>query len=72
MAHSYTLIHSRMPAALLPQIVRCAMRLSHADPDQSGRRFVLTYFLEDASLSVFEQALPNSGHPGGKFMERDV
>lgn len=35
-----------------------------------GRSFVVSFFLEDHSLAVFEPPVPNSGIPGGKFLER--
>jgi hypothetical protein len=41
--------------------------LSHADV---GRRFVLSYFLMDDSLLIFEPPVRNSGITGGKFLER--
>jgi hypothetical protein len=41
--------------------------LSNADKD---RRFVITYFLSDDTLSVFEPPVRNSGIIGGKFLER--
>jgi hypothetical protein len=44
---------------------RCG--LSHAD---AGRRFVLSYFLMDDSVLIFEPPIRNSGITGGKFLER--
>ncbi|KAI8464444.1 MAG: hypothetical protein J3K34DRAFT_526184 [Monoraphidium minutum] len=41
--------------------------LSHAD---AGRCFVLSYFLMDDSLLIFEPPVRNSGIGGGKFLER--
>ncbi|KIY92203.1 EF-hand domain-containing family member C2 [Monoraphidium neglectum] len=41
--------------------------LSHAD---AGRNFVLSYFLMDDSLLIFEPPVRNSGIGGGKFLER--
>ncbi len=32
--------------------------------------FVLSYFMGDGSLSIFEPPQRNSGLPGGKFLER--
>ena len=34
------------------------------------RRFVLSYFCADDTLSVFEPPVPNSGIMGGKYLER--
>lgn len=42
-------------------------RLSAAD---GARSFVLSFFLADATLAVFEQPVPNSGVVGGKYLER--
>jgi hypothetical protein len=39
--------------------------VSHA-----GRRFVLSYFMMDDSLLIFEPPVRNSGIIGGKFLER--
>lgn len=41
--------------------------LSNADKD---RRFVISYFLSDDTMSVFEPPVRNSGIIGGKFLER--
>eukprot|EP00949_MAST-11_sp_MAST-11-sp1_P001915 g1915.t1 len=38
-------------------------------PDKE-RRFVISYFLQDDTLRVFEVVVPNSGMLGGKFVER--
>lgn len=34
------------------------------------RTFTLSFFLADATLSMSEAPVPNSGIPGGKFLER--
>lgn len=44
-------------------------RLTQADLDRS---FVLSFFLADDTLSVFEPSGRNSGFPGGKFLERGI
>lgn len=44
--------------------------LAHASVDDESRRFVVSFFLEDGTLSVFEAREPNSGHVGGLFLER--
>ncbi|GBF93267.1 protofilament ribbon of flagellar microtubules [Raphidocelis subcapitata] len=41
--------------------------LSHAD---AGRSFVLSYFMMDDSILIFEPPVRNSGIGGGKFLER--
>ncbi|KAI7846107.1 hypothetical protein COHA_000368 [Chlorella ohadii] len=36
----------------------------------AGRRFVMSFFMADQTLAVFEPPQPNTGIPGGKFLER--
>jgi len=33
-------------------------------------RFIISYFLLDQTISIFEPRVPNTGIPGGKFLER--
>lgn len=45
----------------------------HACPPgdvNAGREFVVTYFLEDDTLSVYEPRVKNSGVVGGRFLDR--
>lgn len=39
-------------------------------PADAERRFVLSYFLADDTLSVFEPPVRNSGIVGGRYLER--
>ena len=39
-------------------------------PPCRDRRFVLSYFMADDTLSIFEPPLRNSGIIGGKYLER--
>ena len=41
-----------------------------APETRRARVFVLSYFMGDGSLSIFEPPQRNSGLPGGKFLER--
>lgn len=50
--------------------LKFSMKLDTTDPTDKIRRFVLTYYLEDDTLSVFEPAMRNSGILGGKFLAR--
>ena len=34
------------------------------------RKFVVSFYMADQTLSVYEPVLPNSGLQGGKFLER--
>lgn len=45
-------------------------RLQTKDPIQADRRFIISYFLCDDTLSVHEPTLKNSGLQGGRFLER--
>ncbi|KAM4560712.1 EF-hand domain-containing family member C2 [Fundulus diaphanus] len=40
------------------------------DPVDTERMFIISFYLSDDSLSVFEQPLKNSDFLGGKFLER--
>lgn len=44
-------------------------RVTQADVDRS---FVLSVFLTDDTLSVYEPSVRNTGFPGGKFLERGI
>ena len=44
-----------------------AQRLVAVDRE---RRFVISFYMADQTLSVYEPVLPNSGLQGGKFLER--
>ncbi|KAL9652806.1 hypothetical protein ABK040_010838 [Willaertia magna] len=39
-------------------------------PEDKGRRFILTYYTSDDTLSIFEPIQRNSGIIGGKFLQR--
>ena len=38
--------------------------------NEKSRTFVVSFFLEDNTLAVFEPPVANSGYPGGKYLER--
>lgn len=40
------------------------------NPEDEGRRFVLSYFLSNDMISIFEIPTRNSGIIGGKFLEK--
>ena len=40
------------------------------NPDDHKRRFVISYFMGDGTLSVYEPPIQNSGFMGGKFLDR--
>ncbi len=49
--------------------LRFSAKLNSADEFESSRRFVISLYLSDNSLSIFEQARPGSS-VGGKFLEK--
>ncbi|GAX85745.1 hypothetical protein CEUSTIGMA_g13160.t1 [Chlamydomonas eustigma] len=56
-------------------ILRFTVRIVETDTHKHssidlGRRFVLSYFMMDDTIMVFEPPLRNSGLSGGKFLER--
>ena len=56
------------------QVLRFSARFSERDTRlqafDPSREFVVTFFLVDDSIAVFEPPVPNSGLPGGKFLDR--
>lgn len=51
-------------------VLRFLAKLQTSDPIDKERRFIISYFLADDSLLVFEPPQKNSGVSGGKFLER--
>ena len=45
------------------------MQVQHADKD---RTFIVSYFMNDDTIAVFEPPVRNSGFIGGKFLERKL
>jgi hypothetical protein len=41
-------------------------------PEDSNRQFIITYFLNDDSLQIYEPPVKNSGFWTGKFLERGI
>jgi hypothetical protein len=44
--------------------------MEHAGPDDSKRRFVISFFMVDQTVAIYEPPVSNSGFVGGKFLER--
>jgi hypothetical protein len=44
--------------------------MEHAGPDDSKRRFVISFYMVDQTLGIYEPPVSNSGFLGGKFLER--
>lgn len=45
-------------------------KLVSTNPTDQGRKFVLTYWMADEGVMVYEEAVRNSGFSPGKFMEK--
>ncbi|XP_062324214.1 EF-hand domain-containing protein 1 [Osmerus eperlanus] len=50
--------------------LRYAARMDSQNAHDEGRRFILSYFLSDDMISIFETSTRNSGIIGGKFLEK--
>nr|KAG5693047.1 hypothetical protein BaRGS_028807 [Batillaria attramentaria] len=51
-------------------VLRFLARMETEHPIDKGRRFIISYFLRDDTILVFEPPVRNSGVIGGKFIER--
>ncbi|XP_041661962.1 EF-hand domain-containing protein 1 [Cheilinus undulatus] len=52
------------------KVLHYSARLDSQNPEDEGRRFVLSYFLADDMISIFEKPTRNSGIIGGKFLKK--
>uniref|UniRef100_A0A668ADW0 EF-hand domain (C-terminal) containing 1 n=1 Tax=Myripristis murdjan TaxID=586833 RepID=A0A668ADW0_9TELE len=52
------------------KVLRYVATLDSQNPQDEGRRFILSYFLSDDMISIFEKPTRNSGIIGGKFLEK--
>ncbi|XP_033122586.1 EF-hand domain-containing family member C2-like [Anneissia japonica] len=52
-------------------VLRFVARLDTTKPIDVDRRFIISYFLSDDTIAVFEPPVRNSGIIGGKFLERN-
>ncbi|KAM9339244.1 EF-hand domain-containing protein 1 [Symphorus nematophorus] len=52
------------------KVLRYSARLDSQDPKDEGRRFILSYFLANDMISIFEKPTRNSGIISGKFLEK--
>lgn len=51
-------------------MMRFMAKFSQPQPEDRERRFIVTFYLANDTLSVFEKFERNSGFTGGKFLER--
>jgi hypothetical protein len=52
------------------RLLRCKTVMLSPNPIDSTREFMITFFLEDDTIAVFEEAKRNSGIWGGNFLKR--
>merc|ERR1712159_786186 len=52
------------------KILRFVAQLDTTAPEDRDRLFIISYYLADDTISVYEPPARNSGFMGGKFMER--
>jgi len=52
------------------QVLRFVGNFSDPEPQDIHRSFIVSYFLADDTISVFEKQQRNSGFNGGKFIQR--
>ena len=52
------------------QVLNFSARLVSEFPEDRRRQFVVSFYLCDKTLAVFEIQVPNSGFAGGKFLQR--
>ncbi|XP_020851710.1 EF-hand domain-containing family member C2 [Phascolarctos cinereus] len=55
---------------LVSHVLRFLAKLDTEDCVDKDRRFIISYYLSDDTLSVYEPRMRNSGVLGGKFLER--
>ncbi|KAM4600619.1 EF-hand domain-containing protein 1 [Polymixia lowei] len=52
------------------KVLRYVAKLDSQNPQDEGRRFILSYFLSNNMICIFEKPTRNSGIIGGKFLEK--
>ncbi|XP_026197308.1 EF-hand domain-containing protein 1 [Anabas testudineus] len=52
------------------RVLRYSARLESLNPEDECRRFILSYFLSNDMISIYEKPTRNSGIIGGKFLEK--
>ncbi|NXY81669.1 EFHC1 protein, partial [Alcedo cyanopectus] len=50
------------------KVLRYQVSLESPDPEDRKRHFILSYFLSDDMISIYERPLRNSGITGGKYL----
>merc|ERR1712164_113299 len=57
-------------SGLNSNVLRFVAFMKTQNPVDIGRKFIVSFFLSDDTISVFEPPQRNSGVVGGKFLER--
>ncbi|XP_036003226.1 EF-hand domain-containing protein 1 [Fundulus heteroclitus] len=52
------------------KVLRYTAQLDSSSPSDEGRCFILSYYLSDDMISIYEKQTRNSGIIGGKFLEK--
>ena len=52
------------------KVLRFRARMVTESPDDIDRRFVISYFMENDTLAIYEPPMRNTGIVGGRFLER--
>lgn len=52
------------------QVLNFKAKLISDYPEDRRRQFVVSYYLCDKTMSIFEELVPNSGFRAGKFLQR--
>ncbi|XP_069370828.1 EF-hand domain-containing protein 1-like isoform X2 [Paralichthys olivaceus] len=52
------------------KVLRYSATLDSQNPTDEGRPFILSYFLYDDTISIFENPIPNSGIISGMFLKK--
>jgi hypothetical protein len=52
------------------QVLNFAAKLHTRNPDDLRRKFVVSFFLFDQTLQIYEELVPNSGFRHGKFLQK--
>ncbi|XP_014728395.1 PREDICTED: EF-hand domain-containing protein 1 [Sturnus vulgaris] len=52
------------------KVLRYQVALESPVPEDKNRRFILSYFLSDDTISIYEPPVKNSGILGGKYLKR--
>jgi hypothetical protein len=57
---------------LSKMLLRYSAKLTTGHPDDQCRNFTITFFVEDSTIQIIEQAGRNTGIMGGKFLARST